>query len=210
MILEAERLGCVREVIVIAAALSLQDPRERPAEQQAQADQLHARFKDEGSRLPDLAEPLALPPGAAAGAVARSAFRRMCKRGVPQLPAGPRVAGLRVPAAPGLQGDEDRRSASPRDAPGRRRHPPGAALRPALAHRAARGAREGEGRRPAPGASTSAPAARGSRSSRAAGWPGSNPQFVMAGELVETSRGSGPGRTPRSSPSGPSGSARTW
>ena len=30
MILEAERLGCVREVIVIAAALSLQDPRERP------------------------------------------------------------------------------------------------------------------------------------------------------------------------------------
>src|SRR5688572_27951623 len=32
MILEAERLGCVREVIVIAAALSLQDPRERPAE----------------------------------------------------------------------------------------------------------------------------------------------------------------------------------
>ena len=49
MILEAERLGCVREVVVIAAALSLQDPRERPAEQQAQADQQHARFKDETS-----------------------------------------------------------------------------------------------------------------------------------------------------------------
>ena len=46
MILEAERLGCVREILVIAAALSLQDPRERPLEQQAQADQLHARFKD--------------------------------------------------------------------------------------------------------------------------------------------------------------------
>src|SRR5690606_40691134 len=34
MILEAERLGCVRDVLVIAAALSLQDPRERPEEQQ--------------------------------------------------------------------------------------------------------------------------------------------------------------------------------
>ena len=49
MILEAERLGCVREVIVIAAALSLQDPRERPVEQRPQADQQHARFKADGS-----------------------------------------------------------------------------------------------------------------------------------------------------------------
>ncbi len=46
MVLEADRLGCTREVIVIAAALSIQDPRERPAEQRAQADQLHARFTD--------------------------------------------------------------------------------------------------------------------------------------------------------------------
>src|SRR5579875_3266951 len=49
MVLEADRLGCVREVIVIAAALSIQDPRERPAEQRAQADQLHARFTDRSS-----------------------------------------------------------------------------------------------------------------------------------------------------------------
>ncbi len=49
MILEADRLRCVEEVIVIAAALSIQDPRERPIEHQAQADQLHARFKDEHS-----------------------------------------------------------------------------------------------------------------------------------------------------------------
>ncbi|WP_128978020.1 ATP-dependent RNA helicase HrpA [Streptomyces roseicoloratus] len=49
MVLEADRNGCVREVMVIAAALSIQDPRERPAEKQAQADQLHARFKDETS-----------------------------------------------------------------------------------------------------------------------------------------------------------------
>ncbi|WP_148572143.1 ATP-dependent RNA helicase HrpA [Nocardioides caldifontis] len=45
MILEADRLGVLREVLVLAAALSVQDPRERPVDQQAQADQLHARFK---------------------------------------------------------------------------------------------------------------------------------------------------------------------
>jgi ATP-dependent helicase HrpA len=49
MILEADRLSCVEEVIVIAAALSIQDPRERPSDHQAQADQQHARFKDEHS-----------------------------------------------------------------------------------------------------------------------------------------------------------------
>ncbi|MGE4426605.1 MAG: ATP-dependent RNA helicase HrpA [Solirubrobacteraceae bacterium] len=49
MVLEADRLGCADEVIVIAAALSIQDPRERPAEHRAAADQAHARFKDEHS-----------------------------------------------------------------------------------------------------------------------------------------------------------------
>jgi ATP-dependent helicase HrpA len=49
MVLEADRLGCADEVIVIAAALSIQDPRLRPLEERAQADQLHARFKDERS-----------------------------------------------------------------------------------------------------------------------------------------------------------------
>lgn len=49
MVLEADRNGCAREVMVIAAALSIQDPRERPAEKQAQADQQHARFRDETS-----------------------------------------------------------------------------------------------------------------------------------------------------------------
>ncbi|MEU8520306.1 ATP-dependent RNA helicase HrpA [Streptomyces sp. NPDC048577] len=49
MVLEADRNGCVREVMVIAAALSIQDPRERPSDKQAQADQQHARFKDETS-----------------------------------------------------------------------------------------------------------------------------------------------------------------
>ncbi|MET8014525.1 ATP-dependent RNA helicase HrpA [Streptomyces sp. NPDC005271] len=49
MVLEADRNGCAREVMVIAAALSIQDPRERPSDKQQQADQQHARFKDESS-----------------------------------------------------------------------------------------------------------------------------------------------------------------
>ncbi|HEU4423038.1 MAG TPA: ATP-dependent RNA helicase HrpA, partial [Pilimelia sp.] len=41
-----ERNGCVREVMVIAAALSIQDPRERPIDRQQAADAAHARFAD--------------------------------------------------------------------------------------------------------------------------------------------------------------------
>ncbi len=46
MVLEAERNGCVKELLIITSALSIQDPRERPAEAEAQATQSHARFKD--------------------------------------------------------------------------------------------------------------------------------------------------------------------
>ncbi|MEA2380914.1 MAG: ATP-dependent helicase HrpA, partial [Solirubrobacteraceae bacterium] len=49
MVIEADRLGCANEVIVIAAGLSIQDPRERPAEKRQAADQQHARFADETS-----------------------------------------------------------------------------------------------------------------------------------------------------------------
>ena len=38
MMLEADRNGCVREVLIIAAALSIQDPRERPVDAQQAAD----------------------------------------------------------------------------------------------------------------------------------------------------------------------------
>ncbi|MDQ3468440.1 MAG: ATP-dependent RNA helicase HrpA, partial [Actinomycetota bacterium] len=51
MVLEADRHGCVREVLVIAAALSIRDPRERPEEQRATADELHRRFDVPGSDL---------------------------------------------------------------------------------------------------------------------------------------------------------------
>ncbi|GAA1184291.1 ATP-dependent RNA helicase HrpA [Pseudonocardia alaniniphila] len=47
MLVEADRTGCLREVLVIAAALSVQDPRERPTEQRQAADQKHARFAGE-------------------------------------------------------------------------------------------------------------------------------------------------------------------
>ena len=46
MILEAGARGCVAEVLVIAAALSVQDPRERPVDSRAAADTAHARFAD--------------------------------------------------------------------------------------------------------------------------------------------------------------------
>ncbi len=49
MVLEADRLCCGDEVIVIAAALSIQDPRVRPLEERAAADEQHARFADERS-----------------------------------------------------------------------------------------------------------------------------------------------------------------
>ena len=49
MVLEADRLGCADEVIAIAAALSIQDPRVRPTDERAAADEQHARFADERS-----------------------------------------------------------------------------------------------------------------------------------------------------------------
>ncbi|MBV9921536.1 MAG: ATP-dependent RNA helicase HrpA, partial [Pseudonocardia sp.] len=49
MLVEADRTGCLREVLVIAAALSVQDPRERPVDQRQAADEKHARFAAEWS-----------------------------------------------------------------------------------------------------------------------------------------------------------------
>ncbi|MDJ0738700.1 MAG: ATP-dependent RNA helicase HrpA [Gammaproteobacteria bacterium] len=49
MLVAAAHGGCLREVVVIAAALSAQDPRERPAEKRQEADEAHAQFGDERS-----------------------------------------------------------------------------------------------------------------------------------------------------------------
>src|SRR3954453_10383239 len=78
MVTEAARRGCLREVLVITAGLSLKDRRERPADQQAQADQKHARFKDETS---DFLTWLNLwrYVRSQQRELSSSAFRRMCR-----------------------------------------------------------------------------------------------------------------------------------
>lgn len=78
MLLEAERLGCASEVLVIVAALSIQDVRERPAEHQAAADASHARLADPHSDFItylNLWRYLAVQARDLSG----SAFRRMCR-----------------------------------------------------------------------------------------------------------------------------------
>ena len=78
MVIEADRLGCLHDVLVVVAALSIQDPRERPLEQQEAAALSHKRFADEHSdfvaylRLWDYLREQQ-------EALSGSAFRRMCK-----------------------------------------------------------------------------------------------------------------------------------
>ncbi|AWB81760.1 ATP-dependent RNA helicase HrpA [Corynebacterium yudongzhengii] len=49
MLVEARQRGVLDDLIILVSALTIQDVRERPLEQQAQADQAHARFKDKSS-----------------------------------------------------------------------------------------------------------------------------------------------------------------
>ncbi len=79
MILAAGQHGCVREVLIIAAALSIIDPRERPAEARDAADAMHRRFAVPGS---DFLAFLALWDylRAKQAELSASAFRRMCRR----------------------------------------------------------------------------------------------------------------------------------
>ncbi|MBA2717024.1 MAG: ATP-dependent RNA helicase HrpA, partial [Propionibacteriales bacterium] len=78
MVLEADRNGCLREVITIVAALSIQDPRERPSDVQEQADALHRRFADPGSDFAALLN-LWRHLREQQKALSSSAFRRLCK-----------------------------------------------------------------------------------------------------------------------------------
>ncbi len=79
MILAAGQHGCVREVLIIAAALSIIDPRERPTEHREAADEMHRRFAVPGS---DFLGFLALWDylRAQQAELSASAFRRMCRR----------------------------------------------------------------------------------------------------------------------------------
>lgn len=49
MVMAAERENCLEEMIIIASALSIQDPRERPMDKQKQADEAHAQWRAGGS-----------------------------------------------------------------------------------------------------------------------------------------------------------------
>jgi ATP-dependent RNA helicase HrpA len=183
MILEAERNGCLREVLVIAAALSIQDPRERPQDKQQQAAQSHARFADKESDFLsylNLWDYLHEQQKALSG----NQFRRMCKseflhylrvrewqdlfaqlrRAVSEDRGGPSAApAIRDPDAPAVNGQALHTSL----------------LAGLLSHI---GLYEQEKREYF-----------GARGARFAIFPGSvlfrrSPRFVMAAELVETSR----------------------
>jgi ATP-dependent helicase HrpA len=77
MVLAGADNGCLAEVLVIAAALSIQDPRERPVERQQAADTAHRRFADPSS---DFLAWLNLWRylGERQEALSSSAFRRLC------------------------------------------------------------------------------------------------------------------------------------
>ncbi|MFF8873933.1 ATP-dependent RNA helicase HrpA [Streptomyces massasporeus] len=185
MVLEADKNGCVREVMVIAAALSIQDPRERPAEKQAQADQQHARFKDETS---DFLAYLNLWRYLREQQKERgsSSFRRMCKqeylnflriREWQDIYTQLRTVAKQM----GIHLNEE-------DAPDDRIHL--SLLAGLLSHIGMKDVKEagGEG-----GRSTGKNEYLGARNAKFAIFPGSAlfkkpPRFVMSAELVETSR----------------------
>ncbi|MFJ4580757.1 ATP-dependent RNA helicase HrpA [Streptomyces echinatus] len=177
MVLEADRNGCVREVMVIAAALSIQDPRERPAEKQAQADQQHARFKDETS---DFLAYLNLWRYVREQQKERgsSSFRRMCKqeylnflriREWQDIYSQLRTVAKQM----GIHLNED-------DAPADRVHV--SLLAGLLSHIGMKDVKEGNKNEYL-----------GARNAKFAVFPGSalfrkQPKFLMSAELVETSR----------------------
>jgi ATP-dependent helicase HrpA len=181
MVLEAARLGCLPEVAVIAAALSIQDPRERPADKQQAADASHARFADPTS---DFLAILGLWRHLATEQRSRSSssFRRMCAaeflhylrvREWQDLVSQLRNAaeGLDLGGAPNGWFESD--AAAPPDVVHQ------ALLAGLLSHI---GMRDGERRDYL-----------GARGTRFAIFPGSGlvkkpPRWAMAAELVETSR----------------------
>ncbi|WP_316764670.1 ATP-dependent RNA helicase HrpA [Streptomyces herbicida] len=185
MVLEADKNDCVREVMVIAAALSIQDPRERPADKQTQADQQHARFKDETS---DFLAYLNLWRYIREQQKERgsSAFRRMCKQEYlnflrirewqdiyTQLRTVAKQMGIHL---------------SEQDASDDRVHV--SLLAGLLSHIGMKDVKDagGEG-----GRSTAKNEYLGARNAKFAIFPGSalfkkTPRFVMSAELVETSR----------------------
>lgn len=78
MVLAAKDYACTREVMIIAAALSIQDPRERPADRQQASDEKHRRFVDKSSDFSSFVN-LWDYLQEQQKALSSSQFRRMCK-----------------------------------------------------------------------------------------------------------------------------------
>ena len=78
MLIEAVKENALREVAVIAAALSIRDPRERPLEKAAQADAMHAPFKEERSDFLTLLNIWERYHGAFEGLDSQHKRRRFC------------------------------------------------------------------------------------------------------------------------------------
>ena len=79
MMVEAAHRGCLEEITVLVAALSIQDVRERPTQQRQQADELHGRFRDtesDFSALLNLWRYLVEKQQELSG----NQFRRLCRR----------------------------------------------------------------------------------------------------------------------------------
>jgi ATP-dependent helicase HrpA len=194
MILAADQNGCVREVLIIAAALSIQDPRERPADAQQAADEAHRRFADPDS---DFTAYLNLWDYLAERQreLSSSAFRRMCRAEY--------LNYLRVREWQDLQGQLKRLagdlkvsvSSSSAD-----RSVVHLSLLPGLLSQIGMLVQTGARAEPARPAASGAPAGRrpraeylGARNARFAIFPGSSlarkaPDWIVAAELVETSR----------------------
>ena len=79
MVMEANTNGCLTEVMVITAALSIQDPRERPLEKQQAADEKHRRFYDKESDFITFVN-LWNYIRQQQKALSSSQFRRLCKQ----------------------------------------------------------------------------------------------------------------------------------
>ncbi|EGR3958080.1 ATP-dependent RNA helicase HrpA [Vibrio cholerae] len=78
MVPEASKLGCLKEVMIIASALSIQDPRERPSDKQQSADDKHRRFNHEDSDFLTFVN-LWHYIGQQQKALTSNQFRRQCK-----------------------------------------------------------------------------------------------------------------------------------
>ena len=79
MVEEGARQGCLEDLLVLAAALSIQDPRERPLEAQSAADEAHGRFADPKSDFAGLLK-LWQYLRKQRRSVSGNQFRKLCRR----------------------------------------------------------------------------------------------------------------------------------